>query len=388
MRREEAPRGVKNVMYKGIRAITGTTAASLALLLGSAPAAALTFNYSFIEGTSLQAQDGFRAAGSLWAGLFDDPITVNLTVGTAPLGANIVGQASSRQLSYGYSAVRSAMLADALTTNDLLAVSSLPAASVAMLINRTADNPNGSGSATPYLDNNASGNNTTLSITAANARALGLSVSNGGIGSLCNPCDAFIQFSTNFAFDYTRADGISAGTIDFVGVAAHEIGHALGFISGVDVLDTNSPPNTAAFNADSYRQLSVLDLFRFSTQSAAQNAVDFTASTTNKFFSLDRGITVGPSFSTGVVHGDGRQASHWKDNLGIGLLDPTVSFGSILNIEMNDAMALDVIGWNLAAIPEAPPAAMFGAGLLALSLWRRRLRAAGAAADSDRTSRA
>ena len=363
-----------SVKTQGIRRITGAAAAALALLCGAAPAGALTFNYSFIPGTSLDAQDGFRAAGSLWAALLDDPVTVNLTVGTAALGANIVGQAASRELNYSYSAVRNALVADALTTNDGRAVASLPATSVAMLINRTADNPNGSA------------NNTTLSMTAANARALGLTVTSGGIGSLCNPCDAFIQFSTNFAFDYDRANGITANTIDFVGVAAHEIGHALGFISGVDVLDTNSPPSTAAFNADSYREVTVLDLFRFSTESAAQNAIDFTASAANKFFSLDRGLTVGPSFSTGVVHGDGRQASHWKDNLGLGLLDPTVSFGTILNIGLNDALAMDVVGWNLAAIPEAPPAAMLGAGLLALSLWRRRRPSPPAEAAAGRTS--
>lgn len=366
----------------------GALALPLAFALAAPQASALTFAYNFTAGTSIEAQNGFRAAGSLWAALFSDPVTINLTVGTAALGSGIVGQAASRDLSYSYSAVRSALIADALSTSDGQAVASLPVGSVAMLINRTADNPNGSGSATPYLDNNGSANNTTMSLTAANARALGLTVPTGGIGSLCNPCDAFIQFSTNFAFDYNRADGITASTIDFVGVAAHEIGHALGFVSGVDVLDTNSPPSTAAFNADSFTDLTVLDLFRFSTASAAQNAVDFTASTTNKFFSLDRGATVGPSFSTGVVQGDGRQASHWKDNLGLGLMDPTVSFGTILDIAPNDALALDVVGWNLAAIPEAPSAAMFGAGLLALSLWRRRAAKAAArsAPGAGRTS--
>ncbi|MBK7264236.1 MAG: hypothetical protein IPI03_21390 [Rubrivivax sp.] len=49
-------------------------------------------------------------------------------------------------------------------------------------------------------------------------------------------CDAFVQFNSNYAFDHDRSNGIGSGQFDFVGIAAHEIGHALGFVSGVDVL--------------------------------------------------------------------------------------------------------------------------------------------------------
>jgi len=31
------------------------------------------------------------------------------------------------------------------------------------------------------------------------------------------------------------------------------------------------------------------------------------------------------SYATGINFGDGRQASHWKDNLAIGLMDPTAA---------------------------------------------------------------
>ena len=58
---------------------------------------------------------------------------------------------------------------------------------------------------------------------------------------------------------------------------------------------------------------------------------------------------------------------------------------SLVSTSPNDVMALDVAGWNLAAVPEAPPAVLLGTGLLALSLWRRR---AVAAAAAGRTSRA
>src|SRR5262249_60028 len=46
----------------------------------------------------------------------------------------------------------------------------------------------------------------------------------------------------------------------------------------------------------------------------------------------------------------GRQASHWKDNLGIGIMDPTsVPAGQANVITAQDIRAFDVIGWNVAS---------------------------------------
>ena len=57
------------------------------------------------------------------------------------------------------------------------------------------------------------------------------------------------------------------------------------------------------------------------------------------------------AFSTGRpdgTGGDGQQASHWKDNLGIGLMDPTAGSGEYADITDLDVMAFDVIGWDVA----------------------------------------
>ena len=61
-------------------------------------------------------------------------------------------------------------------------------------------------------------------------------------------------------------------------------------------------------------------MFRYSAASFALGAIDWTADTRNKYFSLDGGVTAGPLFSTGRNFGDGQQASHWKDSLGIGIM--------------------------------------------------------------------
>src|SRR4029079_2080081 len=98
---------------------------------------------------------------------------------------------------------------------------------------------------------------------------------------------------------------------------------ALGFTSGVDVLDANSSGPT--YLPETTFSLSVGDLFRYSTESRGYGlgCVDFCADTRDKYFSIDGGTTKLYSYSTGLTKGDGRQASHWKDNLGIGIMDPT-----------------------------------------------------------------
>jgi PEP-CTERM motif len=362
------------------RKISAYALGAAALMSVSSQAQALTFMLTFTTGTSAQAQAGFTAAAARWSSIFTDNAVVNLTVGTAALGPGILGQAASVRTDFTYTAFKTALAGDITSASDALAVANLdPGNSFGMLINRTSDNPNGSGSATPYLDL-AGANNQTVQLTNANAKALGLAPTLGTTSLCVGNCDAGIQFSSNFAFDYDPSDGISAGQYDFVGIATHEIGHALGFVSGVDVLDGNSPPVNGPFTANQFTFVSSLDLFRYSTLSASQpgGVIDWTADTRAKCISLDGGATLGACFSTGRNFGDGQQASHWKDNLGIGIMDPTAGTGELLSISANDRLAFDVIGWNLAvaapAVPEPGSWMMMlaGFGLIGGVVRRRR----------------
>jgi hypothetical protein len=348
--------------------------AGAALLACSGASHALTFNFTFVTGTSAQAQQAFVDAGARWSSLFSDNVTLNMTVGQQVLGAGILASTGSARSVYSYGSFLSALTGDATSADDLQGLSSLPTgSSFGMLINRTSDNPNGAGSATAYLDNNGSANNSTIRITNANAKALGLTPTAATVGSCASACDASIIFATGFTWDYNPNDGISAGAYDFVGIAAHELGHALGFISGVDTLDINS--TGSFFSADAFTYVSSLDLFRYSAASTAAGVIDWTAGTSAKYFSLNKGVTVGPQFSTGRTWGDGQQASHWKDSLAIGIMDPTAGTGEKLLITSNDVQALDVIGWNLATVvPEPATYAMFGLGLLGIVLRRRAAR--------------
>lgn len=64
--------------------------------------------------------------------------------------------------------------------------------------------------------------------------------------------------------------------------------------------------------------------------------------------------------STGILHGDGNQASHWKDNALtgnlIGIMDPTLSFGQAYPITDADFRSMDLMGYDIAFnnVPTVP----------------------------------
>jgi hypothetical protein len=309
------------------------------------PANALTFNFIADSSIDPLALAGFNAAGARWSNLFNDNVTIDLKISYTALSSGILGQAGSSDQAYTYSQVYGALNTDQKSADDTLAVSNLSSGSTFnMLLNRTSNNPNGSGSATPYVDNNGNANNSTIRMNTANAKALGLTVNAASVATI--GADADISFSSLFTWDFNPNDGITAGAYDFVGVATHEIGHALGFVSGVDVLDGNgTPPNV--FLDSQFTFVNTLDLFRYSALSAASNVIDWTADSRDKYFTLDRGVTNIALFSNGVnFGGDGRQASHWRDTMNLGIMDPTAAPGELLAINDNDKRAFDAIGWD------------------------------------------
>jgi hypothetical protein len=151
----------------------------------------------------------------------------------------------------------------------------------------------------------------------------------------------------------------------------------LGFIGGVETLIGNSTAPGKNDNLLTY--VTPLDLFRFSTRSIGTGGGlgvnDWTADNTAKYFSVDGGATSVAAFSTGSSFGDTFEAHHWKNNVGLGLMDPTIASAELVSISSIDLHAFDVIGYNLTAVPEPSTFILVGsAGLIAGVRRKRRNR--------------
>ena len=324
---------------RALALLAATVAASLA---PSRQSAAVTFNFTPSAATPQNVIDGFRAAGLRWSSLLADDVTVNIAIDFSPIPGGALGTTTSTQASYSYTNTRAAFAADAISADDTTATSFLqPSPAARMLINYTSDSPIAPGSATPYLDDDGGGNNSNVRLHHANAKALGLR------SATHDATDGTVRFSSNYAWDFNPYNGVTPGAFDFVGIATHEIGHVLGFSSNVDTLDTNSPGNNG-FLAEDDVHAKAMDLFRYSAASVAHgNGVfDMSADARAKYFSIDGGATSLGNFATGRSKGDGQQASHWKDNQNLGLMDPTIPTGQQQFISALDRRMLDVIGWN------------------------------------------
>lgn len=338
------------------------------LTLTSQSAYGLVFNLTDTGGAApgTLAGDAFLEAANIWSTFFTDPVTINLDIGFTTLGGSVLAQASSSTQNITYTDLRNALVADQTTVDDATAVSYLqPAPSIEFLSNTPAG--------ATFHDNNASVNNSWFSVNTSLMKALNLMPSN-------SVTDASITFNSSFGFDFDSSDGITAGQFDFVGIALHEIGHALGFTSGVDTLDyytDNGPGANQVSSFDNFSINKVLDLYRYSDESAALGIgiQDMATGDRNQFFSIDGGQTALSYFSTGVYNGNGRQASHWRDNLGLGLMDPTFAQGEVGFISVQDLLAFDAIGYDFVmptiVVPIPNSLWLFGLGLLLITLQRK-----------------
>ena len=376
----------------------GVAAATLAA--GAANAA--TINLIDLGGVAgSPAEQGFKVAANYWGSMFTNSATINLGVRFAPLAPNVIGSTGSLHQDFAIGTWEGLVNATkSSSTIDQTAI--LPSLAAGGIVGLTAG-VNGSGnndnSVTAILDGSQASSQVLYANTAV-VKAVGGVVTKAGR-------DGNVTFSSNFAFDFDPRDGVDAGTFDFIGVAIHEIGHALGFVSGVDFFDVYGGPNFPAgvtplgYDLNDTSIFSALDMFRYS----APGTLDFRTGGT-KYFSIDGGATAlfGNTMSTGQFNGDGRQASHWKDTpacqIGNGIMDPTFCFGQTGFVTGLDLAAFDAMGWNLnvdaltyrttstgtilrnylgtAGVPEPSTWALLIAGFgLAGSALRRRRAAAG-----------
>lgn len=299
-----------------------------------------------------QAKATFQRAAGIWQSKLQTngasiTIIVDVDFGPTrfgtPFPANVLGATNPQLLfnAQAYSDLRNGLIARASNPQEISLYGSLPASPL------PADVGNASAGAA----------------SSAMLRELGI------IGPVADPTGEMSQFgpppaigfNSAFTFDFDPSDGITAGTLDFEGLAVHEIGHALGFTSRVGL--TELTPGSAP-------QVSPLDVFRFrpgTTLGTFGTAMRILSSGgTQVFFADSPELELSTARPDGSG-GDGFQPSHWKDSTfvgtPIGIMDPAQAEGERSVITDNDLRAFDLMGYQLRSSDAAPTINSVNAGL-------------------------
>ena len=298
------------------------------------------------------AKAAFIRAAQRWEAVIQSPITVIIDVdyGPARFGEtfppNVIGSTDSQDIGGNvYPAVRTALISRASNAQEASLYNALPQGQLPTDIGAT----------------------TAIFNPTSVFRAVGI------LNPVANPDGErqqfgpppSIGFNSAFQFDFNPDNGIDPGKTDFDATAVHEIGHALGFTSnaGLKELVPTSPIYSSFW-----------DLFRFrpgvtnNTFSTAQRILS--SGGEQVFFggASEQALSTGRPNGNG---GDGRQASHWKDDelIGryIGIMDPTLSPGRREEITENDLKALDIIGYQVRTGSTPTPTPTPGGDTVALS---------------------
>ncbi len=288
------------------------SAAIASLALAAAPGAgAITINLTNGGGAGpgTAAFIGFSAAAHFWESVLTDNVTVNVRMlFNDTLPSNVLGSTSSAATDVGQASWRDALIADASTPLDMTATTHL-----------------------------ASFESSKVYLNTSVQKALGL------FNTTATGLDAIIAFNSTFSFDFDTRDGFAEVAPDFIAVAVHEMGHVLGFHSGVHrSTENDSRPANA-------------DMFRYK-----KGAFDITWGGT-PYFSIDGGATQVFGRSGFANGSDDHQPSHWKDSAStresgsctvvveaqIGIMDPTGGACQEGIVTAQDLALFDAIGWDL-----------------------------------------
>jgi len=276
------------------------------------------FNLVFVPSGSIPAgaTAALAAAEAYIESFFSDPFTISINVSFQPLGPGILGSTSSSYGYVNYAPSRAQIVGDMDASDTLQAF--LPTTSTCPV---------------RYTSGSTVTNETRVFFTFADWKAVDGTVSGA---------DANMTFSTNFAFDYDPTNGITSGSYSFQDIIIHEVGHAMGFTSGVDFR---------------FRDMETLDLFRFQR---TDGSGDYNPDTTAEFQVRARLCAYNApnddhnsdliSAEYRMSDGSPYQASHFREQTpNIGLMDPALApgqtfypaFYSTADVAMFDAIGYD-----------------------------------------------
>ena len=280
-----------------------------------------SFDASFGPNAS-QARTAATYAAQQLEALFSDPINVNVTLkGSA--GTSIFG-ASNPVASgfYSYDLIRNSLIADAKGANDASAILSLP-----------SKDPNGARLLSGYLT------------TSAEAKALGLLADN-------HSSDGSITLGAGYKYAFDPGNRAVAGEYDFIGLVQHELTEVMGrySVTGGNLGDGGpdfTPPGVTA---------------------AGNNGAGV-------YFSINGGVTNLHTYNDQSKNG--YDAADWADGQGADAFNQFAAIGVVNGLSAVDLQQMDVIGWNLASVPEPSTIQLLGfgaAGLVYVAVRRRSAR--------------
>lgn len=261
------------------------------------------------------APAGFEAAvegaAQFYVTTFSDPVTVTIEVGWGEItqdGATTAitdpGDAEGGPDSgntFSYDQVLAALRANASSGADLQAVNSLASEAA----------PNGQ-----------------IYVSAGEEKALGLLA-----GSASAAADGSVGFSappSDFTYDFNPNDRAISGEADFIGIAEHEIGHAMGRFSPLE--GAGSP------------YYSILDLYRFAKPGTRELVGGQPA-----YFSIDGGATNLDNFDTTSDYAD------WTGQNGPDSYNAIYTIGVEDPVTPTDITEMNVLGYDVTGEGQRPP---------------------------------
>ncbi|MCC0177607.1 NF038122 family metalloprotease [Waterburya agarophytonicola K14] len=285
--------------------------------------AGVEFNFSFAPGITDDQALGFEIAGDIWSQHLADSyqgqnLEINIYVEATDdlLPDNVVG-GSFPAIATGikYQDIYDAIQDDVTTDIDLVVADSLlDQSKIDVLVGGEV------------VDQNFK-----THITTANMKALGM------IAGDSPELDGYILLN-NFEgslWTYDYLDTPQDGTLDFLSMAQHEIGHVLGFISGAN--------HTEETVDHKITDITTMDLFRYSEESIAMGINDLTYGKT-AFLSIEGQESI-LQLTTGTDHQVGHLAE--SEDHDHALMSPTISLAERWSITGDDLLVLDAIGWDV-----------------------------------------
>ncbi|UCD20301.1 MAG: zinc-dependent metalloprotease [candidate division WOR-3 bacterium] len=247
--------------------------------------------------------------------LFDDDVTVSISVSYASLPAGVIGWAISYLAPMTpWTTVQSSLVSD-MDADD----------SVEAWLPTTNTIP------VRYTYSSST-------VTNENQVEFRIAPYNAAIGPYSGLC-AQVQFSTNFTFDYDPSDGVTG--MCFQSVAVHEVGHVLGFGSNADGTGMD---------------IEVMDIYRFQN---SDGTGDFNPDTWSEFQTTARMVDLSPGVDDvnsdlieveyRMSDGDPYQASHFSQGYVNAIMQPTFSTGQTYYpyyYRVPDRVMFDAIGWD------------------------------------------